>query len=429
MKPKYISSISVMSLVLVLPAAADIIYSNLKDIGIPADFAGVYLDVDTGNWNTDIDAPQAGWDINPFFGGSALWNSPGFQPVRIGTGATDPVWNLGEGTIVGVASVFSTFTQGPDGEDEGGPGYGSSETHLGGGPGQFVAGNEGYLGFRMTGGNYGWMRVVLTNNTGGALIKEWAYENSGLSIGVANVKHSGSTVTLDSITGSFTVSSPITDSGGATNLVKTAGGTVTLTGTNNFTGTTTVANGTLLVNGSNTGGGAVAVDAGATLGGIGSIAGTLNVTGMLAPGGSIESFSSGALTMNAGSTFVYEASPSDPNVADLMKVNGPLSITDVALDLTGADLGLNSWDVGDKLTLISYTGTGITGGFTGYNDDTEYTFGLNKWLFDYNDATAGDNFITEATGDHFVTLTLVPEPGAALLGGLGMLLILRRRRH
>lgn len=427
MKPILISSTSAVTLVLALPAAADVIYSNLKDISIPANFDGVYLDVETGNWNNDIDAPQTGWDINPFFGGSVLWNSPGFQPVRSGTGATDAVLNLATGTMVDGSSVFSTFVQGPGGENPGGPGYGSSETHLGGGAGQFVAGSEGYFGFRLN-GNYGWMRVVLTDNTGGALIKEWAYDNSGAAIGVANVRHSGSTVTLDSSTGPFTVASAITDSGGATNLVKAESGTVNLTGTNTFTGTTTVAEGTLLVNGSNTGSGTVTVDSGASLGGIGSIAGSVNVTGVLAPGASVGTFSSGALTMDSGSTFAYEATGNGASGADLMIVNGALSLTDVSLDLSAADLGLNIWDVGDKVTLISYTGTGITGGFTGFDDDTVYTFGSNQWLFNYDDAFAGDNFNPEATGSSFVTLTVVPEPGVALLGGLGALLLMRRRR-
>lgn len=428
MKPIRFSTTSAVTLVLALPAAADVIYSNLKDISIPANFDGVYLDVDSGLWNTDANSPQAGWDINPFFGGSVMWNSPGFQPVRSGTGATDAVLNLATGSLVDGSSVFSTFTQGPGGQNPGGPGFGSSETHLGAGPGQFVAGSEGYFGFRMTGGNYGWMRVVLTNNTGGALIKEWAFENSGAAIGVGNVRHSGSTVTLDSSTGPFTVSSSITDVGGSTNLAKTSAGTAALTGTNSFTGITTVSNGTLLVNGSNTGTGTVSVDAGATLGGTGSVAGAVNVTGVLAPGASIATFSSGDLTMNAGSTFAYEASGNGASGADLMIVNGALSLTDVSLDLVGADLGLNIWDIGDKITLISYTGTGITSGFTGFDDDTVYTFGGNEWLFNYNDTQAGDNFNLEATGSNFVTLTVVPEPSAALLGGIGVLLLLRRRR-
>jgi len=75
----------ILTLALLSPVSADVIYSNLQDIAIPANFAGVYLNLETGSWNTNINSPQVGWDINPFFGGSVIWNSPSFQPVRTGT--------------------------------------------------------------------------------------------------------------------------------------------------------------------------------------------------------------------------------------------------------------------------------------------------------------------------------------------------------
>jgi hypothetical protein len=70
MKTKSLSLISFASPVLAPPASADVIYSNLQDIAIPADYAGVYLNVETGAWNTDIFSPESGWDINPFLGGT-----------------------------------------------------------------------------------------------------------------------------------------------------------------------------------------------------------------------------------------------------------------------------------------------------------------------------------------------------------------------
>jgi hypothetical protein len=47
---------------------------------------------------------------------------------------------------------------------------------LTGSGGNFTAGTEGYIGFRLNGTNYGSMRVVLTNNTSGAKIMDWAYD-------------------------------------------------------------------------------------------------------------------------------------------------------------------------------------------------------------------------------------------------------------
>jgi hypothetical protein len=178
---------------------------------------------------------------------------------------------------------------------------------------------------------------------------------------------------------------------------------------------------------------------GGTLGGTGTIGGSVSVAGgaTLSPGASIESLATGALTMAAGSNFAYEAADNSPTGADLLAVNGTLSLTGVNLnfDLTTLSaLSSAAWTVGDKLTLISYTGSAITSGFVGYADDTNYSFGANLWTFNYNDTVPGGNFGADAVAGgqtNFVTLTaftVIPEPSAALLGGLGVLLLLRRRR-
>ena len=232
---------------LALPAAADVIYSNLQEISIPNTYAGVYLDVNGSNgWNTDMFNPIAGWDINPFSGGSVVANSPAFQPVRGGTTSMSPILNLATGSSVGSSSVFSTFTWDNDGNPAtpAVPGYGGSQTHLGTGIGQFTAGQEGYIGFQLNGTNYGWMRVVLGGAT--PVIKDWAYDTSGAFIATGNILQDGSTVTLDSAVGSFTLGSQIT---GANSVVKNGANTVTLTGTNTYSGTTTVNTGKLVVTG------------------------------------------------------------------------------------------------------------------------------------------------------------------------------------
>ncbi|MEK7951172.1 beta strand repeat-containing protein [Luteolibacter soli] len=232
--------------------------------------------------------------------------------------------------------------------------------------------------------------------------------------------------------GAIAVTGAIVDNAGnaagTVGITKTGSGTLTLSGSSTYTGATTVSAGTLYVYGS-LGNTAVSVTGG-TLGGSGSIAGTVSVsgTGSLAAGNSIESLTTGALTMGSGTTFVYEAANNGSTGADLVAVGGTLSLTGVTLDLSGANLSAGSWLIGDKLTLMSYSGAGITSGFTGFDDDTVYTYGANQWRFDYNDAFAGSNFAADAAGTSFVTMTAVPEPGAALIGSFGMLALLRRRR-
>jgi len=45
-----------------------------------------------------------------------------------------------------------------------------------------------------------------------------------------------------------------------------------------------------------------------------------------------------------------------------------------------------------------------------------------------NDALGGSNYSSDQTYSKFVTLTAIREPTALTLGGLGALLLLRRRR-
>jgi autotransporter-associated beta strand protein len=427
-----------VSLLLSLPAAADVIYSNLKDIAIPATFAGVYLDVETGNWNTDINAPQSGWDINPFFGGSAVWNSPEFQPVRATTSETSAVTNLAQGSIVSSGSTFSTFTW--DHDNNVGtpqvPGYGSSETHLGTGAGQFEAGQEGYLGFRLNGSNYGWMRVVFTNNTGGALIKEWAYDSGGTSIAVANIKRTGADVVLDSANGNFAVGSVIADASGTTNVVKSGAGTTDLNGANTYTGTTTVTAGRLNVNGSTAAASTVTVNTGTTLGGDGVINGNVTLNGALraGQGGSTDRSLeiAGTLTGNTGSSMVFTITSESSHdqlivgSVDLTNINLVIeSLSDTSFTILPSGDGANFLTNGASYyQLIDGTTTGMFANVTETMSPGElYNLGLTGTQYV---TTWFDQRFWVAEGSTY--LVAIPETSVTLLGSLSALLLLRRRR-
>ncbi len=253
------------------------------------------------------------------------------------------------------------------------------------------------------------------------------------SAGISSAK----TITLDAGGGFFdgstawtqTWSAKITGAGG---LTKRSGMLLILDGNNDYAGTTTIQAGTLRINGTHSGSGGFFVDAGSRLEGAGSVSGAINVSGVLAPGASIESLGSGSVSFLTGSTFAYELA-SDILGGDLLASTGTLDIAGGAI-LTLTELASGALPAGSKLTLISYAGGWVNTELFTYlgsplADDSTFTLGSNTWLFNYNDTGGGSNFTSDQAGaTAFVTMTVIPEPAAALLGGLGTLLLLRRRR-
>ena len=246
------------------PAQAAVLYSGLKDLAISTTFEGLYLDIDTGATGS---VEFTGWDINPFFGGVGVANSSAFQAARIGTGNTDAILRLNVGDAINAARLYSS-------------GEGGSATHLGSGSTQFGIGQEGYLGFKFTtnanaGPAYGWLRVVFTANTGGAVIKDWAYENGGGTVVAGRVQQSAAAAGVQLTTvspgsnESFTLGSAVTNpgSGNVGALLKTGAGTTILNTNQNFTGTTTVSGGALelATGGQLSGSSALVVNTGGTL--------------------------------------------------------------------------------------------------------------------------------------------------------------------
>jgi len=409
MKNKLQYAAGLVTFTLVLPAAADVIYSGYQNISIATNFTGVSVTV-------------AGGTINPFFGGAGVANNANFQAVRSGTGGLDPILNLAAGTTINASSSFYSS------------GAGGSQTHLGTGSGQFIAGTDGYLGMKLSGTNYGWMRVDFTNNTSGAAIRDWAYDNTnGAAITVGNIVQSApsagnQTVTLTSDTGkSFTLGTQITNSlgnsGGVVNsVVKNGAGTAVLTGTNSYTGSTTVNSGRLVVNG-NISTSLTTVKSGASLGGSGTVAATT-----VESGGTIDLGSSvGNLTINGdltlAGTYTWKLgalSTASPNYDTITMTAGNADITSATLGLNlgsyapSADtfwLSNHTWD-----GILNNTGAGtLTGNFAPIDNTTWSSLG---------------SFTTVTTGSSVNLLwTAVPEPDvAALLGGIGTLLLLRRRR-
>ena len=258
-----------------------------------------------------------------------------------------------------------------------------------------------------------------------------------------NINFNGTDRTIEvtaGVGGDFaTMSGVLSNSTGTAGFAKTGTGRLVLANANSYNGATTVSAGTLLVNGSTNASSTVGVSAGATLGGTGTIGGAVNVSGVLSPGASIETLGSGTLSFANGSSLVHEL---DSSVAtsvgsDLLKVTGNLNLAGT-VGLTLSDLALTdvAFNVDDVFSVINYTGTWNGGLFSFEGNElanaSEFTFGLNTWRIDYDATSGGSNFFGEQVAGSFVNLTVltaVPEPSSvALLGTLGVMMLLRRRR-
>jgi autotransporter-associated beta strand protein len=177
--------------------------------------------------------------------------------------------------------------------------------------------------------------------------------------------------------------------GGGLTLNDTAAtkGTLTLSGDSTYTGATLVSAGTLLVNGQ-LGNTAVTVDGSATVGGTGSLGGSLAFSG----------------TSNLR----------------VVNFNDPLAVAGTVTFGSGFGidnlLGINwdSLDLDTAYTVLTTTQSFGTGDIANFGYDNRVTVGsLGREAYFQNGS---------------LQVIVIPEPSAALLGGLGMLALLRRRR-
>ncbi|MFB9263711.1 autotransporter-associated beta strand repeat-containing protein [Bradyrhizobium erythrophlei] len=171
--------------------------------------------------------------------------------------------------------------------------------------------------------------------------------------GIGKVLLGGQTLTIDH--GATTFSGAIQGTGG----LAITGGTQTLSGVNSISNTT-VTGGTLVMAKTGDLGGALTVNAGGRLEGLGAVGSTtVNSGGTIAPSGGGALTIDHNLTLQAGSTFEYHlADPSTSLVAtpmgsSVINVNGNLTLNGAGLSVlgNGADPSLGYH------RLISYTGT------------------------------------------------------------------------
>ena len=223
----------------------------------------------------------------------------------------------------------------------------------------------------------------------------------------------------------------ITGSGG---LTKTGAGRLELTGNNTYTGTTAVQAGELKLNGS-LATSQLALAAGATLSGTGSIAGDVSIAGTQSPGNSpgVQSIG-GSLSYAAGSSVTWELAGNTAALADRgvefdgINVGGSLTFSgattlNLAFNASGSLVNWNDpfWTI-DKTGNSGWLVYDVTGTTTGLSN---LSISGTTWLdAGGNSLTAirpDASFALEQVGsDVYLTFVAVPEPSALILVGIGV---------
>ena len=252
--------------------------------------------------------------------------------------------------------------------------------------------------------------ITLTSGGGGSIIQSDAGSLTlAGNISIASGQSSRGITLQGSSTGANTFSGALSDlsTSSKASITKSGTGTWTIAGNNTYTGATTVAAGILAVNGSIASSSGVTVNSGATLQGTGRVATTtVDVGGHVAPGNSIGTLTvSGSMAISGTLDVEYDDSLTQP--IDLLNVSGTLDITAATVDF--ADISSGALGLSEPAYVFATYGT-LTGSQFASVVDLPTGYSINY-------AYAGNN------------IALVPEPTAALLAGLGVLALLRRRRH
>ena len=205
-------------------------------------------------------------------------------------------------------------------------------------------------------------------------------------------------------------------------LTKAGLGTLNLMAANTFTGPTTVNTGKLLVNGSTDAGSAATILAGATLGGSGTVSGTVDNSGILSPGNSPGTLNTGAVTWESGGSYQFEINNAtgtegaDPGW-DLLNISGSLTVaatsgspfTIQVTSLAGSSAG--SAANFDKTQAYSWRIATASGGVSGF---AASKFAIDDSLF--QNAKGGGLFSVTQSGNN-VYLNFTPFTAGPLTVG------------
>lgn len=288
---------------------------------------------------------------------------------------------------------------------------------------QFSARNNATAGIQNLSGNNELSGALNLQSGGSSHIVQSDAGLLTLSGSIANALGTGTrTLTLTG-DGDGAITGAIGNGTGTTAVSKSGGGTWTLTNTHGYTGATGVSAGTLVINGNISTSSLTTVSGTGTLEGTGQV-GALEATsgGTVAPGSSPGILYAGNTNLGSGSTLAIEINGNTVGSGyDQLNVSGTVTLAgllDVSLGYTPVENSL-------FFILANNDTDAVSGTFSGLSNESWFSVGSQLFRISYFGDTASNSF----TGGNDVVLMAVPEPGAALLGGLGALALLRRRRR
>ncbi len=411
-----------------------------------------------GNANTVASLSSAGGNIISTVAGgnltstsAAAFSSSG---NTIGAGATVTSSNAATLAASGTLAVNGTLASGlgiATGATLSGTGTVSGNTTVTG-TGIINLGSGGNIGgtLGVSGGNWngaGSVTGLVTSSSGTLTIGSGANLTANGNVNVTGGSiasgNSSSTITgsVNYTSGSNSTYGGVIAGSGKTLTLNNASATLTLSGTNTYNGATNISAGTLIVDGSLAAGSAVTLSANSTLAGGGTVAGSITVNGgTLSPGNSPGTMTTGSQTWNSGNYNwqVLDVTGVAGTGYDTYAMTGTLDLT----NLSAGGFGINLWSLssimpdanGPALNFndasnYQWTLASTSGGVTGF-DAANFLISTaaNNGTVGFANLFTGTFSVSTDGSNLFLNYAAVPEPAAALLGSLGMLVLLRRRR-